>query len=46
MEKIQNTYKVLLNESLCPQYRRMVFDAPDLARRVKPGQFVHVRTDA
>jgi len=46
MEKIQNIYKVLVNEKLCPQYWHMVFDAPDLAREVKPGQFVHIRTDA
>jgi len=45
MEKIQNNYKVILNEKLCPQYWRMVFDAPDLAAEVKPGQFVHIRTD-
>jgi dihydroorotate dehydrogenase electron transfer subunit len=45
MEKIQNKYKVLINENLCPKYWRMVFDAPDLALRVKPGQFVHIRTD-
>jgi len=45
MEKIQNKYKVLVNESLCPQYWRMVFDAPKLALVVKPGQFVHIRTD-
>ena len=45
MEKIQNKYKVLVNEKLSPQYWRMVFDAPDLAAEVKPGQFVHIRTD-
>jgi len=45
MEKIQNKYKVVVNESLCPQYWRMVFDAPKLAAAVKPGQFVHIRTD-
>jgi len=45
MEKIQNNYKVLVNEKLSPQYWRMVFDAPDLALEVKPGQFVHIRTD-
>jgi len=45
MEKIQNKYKVLVNEKLCPRYWRMVFDAPDLAQEVKPGQFVHIRTD-
>src|ERR1039457_3088737 len=45
MEKIQNIYKVLVNEKLSSQYWRLVFDAPDLAREVKPGQFVHIRTD-
>ena len=45
MEKIQNKYKVLVNEKLSPQYWRMVFDAPDVSREVKPGQFVHIRTD-
>ncbi len=45
MEKIQNKYKVLVNEKLSPQYWRMVFDAPDLAGEVNPGQFVHIRTD-
>jgi dihydroorotate dehydrogenase electron transfer subunit len=45
MEKIQNKYKVLVNEKLSPQYWRLVFDAPDLAAEVRPGQFVHIRTD-
>ncbi|MDE2009904.1 MAG: dihydroorotate dehydrogenase electron transfer subunit [Candidatus Omnitrophica bacterium] len=45
MEKIQNNYKVLVNERLCPQYWRLVFDAPSLALRTRPGQFVHIRTD-
>lgn len=45
MEKIQNKYKVLVNENLCPKYWRMVFDAPQVAAGVKPGQFVHIRTD-
>ena len=45
MEKIQNKYKVLVNEQLSAQYWRLSFDAPDLASQVKPGQFVHIRTD-
>ena len=45
MEKIQNNYKVVINEKLSPQYWRMAFDAPDLVASVKPGQFVHIRTD-
>jgi dihydroorotate dehydrogenase electron transfer subunit len=45
MEKIQNIYKVLVNEKISPRYWRLAFDAPDLATQVKPGQFVHIRTD-
>jgi dihydroorotate dehydrogenase electron transfer subunit len=45
MEKIQNKYKVIGNEKLSPHYWRLIFDAPDMAREVKPGQFVHIRTD-
>ena len=45
MEKIQNKYKVLVNEKLSPRYWRMAFDAPDVSAQVKPGQFVHIRTD-
>lgn len=45
MEKIQNTYTVVSNEKLCPQYWQLTFNAPDLAKHVKPGQFVHIRTN-
>ncbi|MBI4309861.1 MAG: dihydroorotate dehydrogenase electron transfer subunit [Candidatus Omnitrophica bacterium] len=45
MDKIQNTYKVISNEQLCPQFWRLVFDAPQLAKEVRPGQFVHIRTN-
>jgi len=45
MEKIQDTYKVISNEKLCPQFWRLVFDAPALAKEVQPGQFVHIRTN-
>ncbi len=45
MEKIQNIYKVVSNEKLCPQFWRLAFDAPDLAKEVLPGQFVHIRTN-
>ena len=45
MDKIQNIYKVISNEKLCPQFWRLVFDAPQLAKEVRPGQFVHIRTN-
>ncbi|MBI3314902.1 MAG: dihydroorotate dehydrogenase electron transfer subunit [Candidatus Omnitrophica bacterium] len=44
MERIQNIYKVVGNEKLCPQFWRLTFDAPQMVRSVKPGQFVHIRT--
>ncbi len=44
MEQIQNIYKVVSNEKLCPQFWRLCFDAPDLVKAVQPGQFVHIRT--
>lgn len=43
--KIQNVYKVVANEKLCPQFWRLSFEAPQLAQEVKPGQFVHIRTN-
>ena len=43
MKQLQNIYRVVSNEKLCPRFFRLVFDAPQLAREVKPGQFVHIR---
>lgn len=45
MQQIQNIYRVISNEKLCPQFWRLVFDAPELAKEVEPGQFVHIRTN-
>src|ERR1043166_2671527 len=45
MDKIQNTYKVVSNEKLCPRFWKLAFDAPALCKDVKPGQFVHIRTN-
>lgn len=42
--KIQQMYKVIANEKLCPQFWKLSFEAPQLAQEVKPGQFVHIRT--
>ena len=45
MDKIQNIYKVISNEQLCPRFWRLVFDAPGLAKEVRPGQFVRIRAN-
>jgi len=44
MEQIQNIYRVVSNEKLCPQFWHLCFDAPNLGKKVQPGQFVHIRT--
>ncbi len=43
MKKLQNIYRVVANEKLCPQFYCLSLDAPELAREVKPGQFIHIR---
>src|ERR1043165_5317434 len=43
MSEIQNIFKVVSNEKLCPQFYRMCIDAPSIAKKIKPGQFIHIR---
>lgn len=43
MDRLQNIYPVVSNDKLCPRFYRLCLDAPELAREVKPGQFVHIR---
>ena len=45
MSKLQNIYKVVSNEKLCPRFWRLCFDAKPIVKSVKPGQFVHIRTN-
>jgi len=40
---IDENCKVLAHEDLGAGYRRIVFDAPQIAAAASPGQFVHVR---
>ena len=35
--------KILKNENLGESYMRVVFSAPEICQKVKPGQFVHVQ---
>ncbi|MFA6290635.1 MAG: hypothetical protein WC637_02575 [Victivallales bacterium] len=35
--------KILKNENLGESYMRVVFSAPEICPKVKPGQFVHVQ---
>jgi len=43
MSKLQNKFKIISNERLCPQFYRMCIDAKSVVRNIKPGQFVHIR---
>ena len=43
MKQIQNIYKIIANDKLCPRFYRLSLDAPELAREIKPGQFIHIR---
>lgn len=43
MKKIQNTCRIISNFSVNGTYRKLVLDAPSLARAVRPGQFIQIR---
>ncbi len=40
---IQNIFPVVSNEKLCPKFFRLCLDAKSMLKKVKPGQFVHIR---
>ena len=40
---VQGRFKILANEKLGRGYFKMLISAPAIARRAKPGQFVHLR---
>ncbi len=43
MEKIQNKFRVSGNKKLCPRFNRLSLDAKSLLKKIKPGQFIHIR---
>ena len=45
MKKLQDIYKVISNEKLCPKFYRLCIDAKPIAQKVLPGQFIHIRTN-
>lgn len=44
MAKVQHRLTVIKNEKLCPRFYRLVLDGRGIASRIKPGQFVHIKT--
>ncbi len=43
MNQIQNTYKIVSNEKICPKFYKLCIDAKAIAKAVKPGQFIHIK---
>ena len=43
MSKLQNIFKVISNEKLCPRFYRLCIEAPPIVKTIKPGQFIHIR---
>ncbi len=43
MPPLQDHYRIIDNKKVCPRFHVMRIGTKDLARRVKPGQFVHIR---
>ena len=43
MPKIQNLFKVVSNEKLCPRFYLLKIAAPSIVKQIKPGQFIHIR---
>jgi len=45
MEKLQDIYTVVSNEKLCPRFYRLCIDAKPIAKKILPGQFIHIRVN-
>lgn len=43
MPKIQDRYKIVANEKICPRFYLLALDAKPVAKTIKPGQFIHIK---
>lgn len=43
MPKIQNIFKVVSNEKVCPCFFVMKIAADSIVKKIQPGQFIHIR---
>lgn len=43
MSKIQDKYKIISNEKICPKFYLLKLDAPRIAKTIRPGQFIHIK---
>src|SRR3989338_5273639 len=44
MAQIHNIFTVTGNDKLCEKFYRLSFDAKKIRPKIKPGQFVHIKT--
>ncbi|MDP8212843.1 MAG: dihydroorotate dehydrogenase electron transfer subunit [Candidatus Zapsychrus exili] len=45
MIKSQNTYKIISNKQVSEKFFHICIDAKSILKKIKPGQFVHVKID-
>ncbi len=43
MVQIQNIFKVVSNEKICPKFYLLKIDAKPILKKIQPGQFIHIR---
>ena len=43
MPQIQNIFKVISNEKICPKFYLLKIDAKPILKDIQPGQFIHIR---
>ncbi len=43
MHKVHFTAEIRSNKKICPKYYRLSLDAKGIVKKVKPGQFIHLR---
>jgi dihydroorotate dehydrogenase electron transfer subunit len=43
MKKIQHSLKIISNQKIGGKYLHLVLDAKELAPRIQPGQFIHIK---
>ena len=45
MKKLQDSYKIVSNEKVCPKFYRLRIDAKPILKSARPGQFIHIRVN-
>ena len=43
MPKVQDRYRIVSNEKICPRFYKLCLDAKPVAKIIRPGQFIHIK---